>query len=63
MFLIDVGRSVVLDEMGDATSRTERIDYFSQFEARFSGSIDFEEYMNVSQQQNSTQILFDILSC
>jgi len=41
-------RSVTLDEMGDTTSPAERLTYFSQFEAHFSGSIDFEEYINVS---------------
>jgi len=51
-------RSIVLDEMGDTTPPPERLAYFSQFEARFSGSIDFEEYVNVSHAaaiQNNTQ--------
>jgi len=34
--------------MGDTTPPAERLTYFSQFEAHFSGSIDFEEYINVS---------------
>jgi len=42
-------RSAVLDEMGDWLSSTERLAYFSLFEASFSASIDFEEYINVSQ--------------
>jgi len=47
-------RSVVLDEMGDPTSPAERLAYFTQFERHFSGSIDFEEYMNVSQATEQT---------
>jgi len=44
-----VRRSAVLDEMGDTTALAERLEYFSRFVRRFSYSIDFEEYMNVSQ--------------